>query len=107
MGRPCAPATNSLSAVTIEHEKSRDVFSTVDRPVRNSVLLISRTIASSRFASTARRTRSNSARSPARVAATLCAIIPPNVDQEVAGDRDCRYRTGWDDDCGRRLLDHG
>ncbi len=47
--RPSAAASSSSSAVTIEQEKSRAMLSTDERPVRNSVLVISRTIASKRL----------------------------------------------------------
>ncbi len=52
-GRPSAEASSSSSPVTIEQEKSRATAMTEERPARSSVLVISRTIVSSRFAMTA------------------------------------------------------
>ena len=52
-GTPSPGHSNWLSAVTSEQEKSRTTASTAERAVRNRVLVISRTMAFRRLASTA------------------------------------------------------
>ena len=52
-GNKVRVSANGDVAVTMEQEKSLAVFRMAERPVRNSVLVISRTMESSRLASTA------------------------------------------------------
>ena len=59
-GSPSAEESSSWSEVTMAQEKSRAMFSTAERPDRSSVFVISRQIASRRFAITASRTGSSS-----------------------------------------------
>ena len=59
IGSPSAADSSRLSAVTIEHEKSRAVLRIALRPARSSVLVISRTMPSRRLAITASRIGSN------------------------------------------------
>src|SRR5271165_205301 len=53
-----AAATKSSPRLRIQHEKSRPVFRTVERPLRNNVFIIARTTPSNRLDRTARRTPS-------------------------------------------------
>ena len=106
-GRPSAEASRRLSPVMSAHEKSRAMLRTAERPVRSSVFSISRTIESSRFAITARRTRSNGR---SRGLALLAderrrPRAVPDLEQVVAERRDRGRRAGVDDDRRRRLAD--
>ena len=51
-GRPSAEASSWLSPVMMQQEKSRALEMTAERAARNSVLVISRTMPSSRLAIT-------------------------------------------------------
>src|SRR5262245_14023227 len=65
-GNPSADASRWLSPVMMQQEKSRALEMTAERAARSSVLVISRTMPSSRLAITVMRTESRGAFFPPR-----------------------------------------
>src|SRR5215467_11301409 len=111
-GNPSAEARSWLSPVMMQHEKSRALEITTERAARSSVLVISRTMPSSRFAMTDITIGSSFTDPPDFFFA--CAIYPLQARQNELGIQQVVARwahfhphVGIHDDRRRGLFDDG